>query len=150
MPVKPNRSVPPATVVPILIYSDVRAAVTWLRGAFGFRERVRIGESHRAQLSIGDDGAVIVAEPRGDQFPPDCGRVSHLIRVRVDDVAAHHAHARDFGAHVIDGPNDREYGERDYTVEDLGGHRWNFSQTVRDVEPEDFGCETVEAWSHPG
>jgi len=59
--VRPNQSVPPATVVPILIYPDVRTAVAWLVGAFGFRERVRIGESHRAQLSIGTDGAVIVA-----------------------------------------------------------------------------------------
>ena len=56
--------------------------------------------------------------------------------------------ARDFGAHVVDGPVDRVYGERDYTVEDLGGHRWNFSESTHDVAPEEFGCETVEAWSH--
>ena len=146
---RPNHSVPPAAVVPILIYPDVRAAVTWLSGAFGFRERVRIGESHRAQLCIGADGAVIVSDARGEQLPPDSGHVTHLIRVRVEDVEAHHARARDFGARVLDGPIDREYGERDYTVEDLGGHRWNFSETVRDVTPEEFGCETVEAWLHP-
>ena len=146
---KSNRSVPPATVVPILVYPDVRAAVDWLADAFGFRERVRIGESHRAQLSIGADGAVIVGDVHGEQLPPDSDRVTHIIRVRVDDVDAHHAAARDFGAHVLEGPVDREYGERDYTVEDLGGHRWNFSESVRDVAPEEFGCETVEAWSHP-
>jgi uncharacterized glyoxalase superfamily protein PhnB len=143
---KPNRSVPPPTVVPILVYPDVRAAVAWLGGAFGFRERVRIGESHRAQLSIGADGAVIVGDVSGEQIPPDSGRVTHLVRVRVDDIDAHHARARDFGAQVLDGPVDREYGERDYTVEDLGGHRWNFSESIRDVAPEEFGCETVEAW----
>lgn len=145
---QPNCSVPPATVVPILIYPDVRAAVTWLSAAFGFRERVRIGESHRAQLSIGASGAVIVAEAGGEQYPPEAGRVTHLIRVRVDDVEAHHSSARAFGALVLDGPVERVYGERDYTVEDLAGHHWNFSQTVRDVVPEDFGCETVEAWIH--
>lgn len=145
---KPNRSVPPATVVPILVYPDVRAAVAWLGDAFGFRERVRIGESHRAQLSVGTDGAVIVADVRGEQLPPDAGRVTHLVRVRVEDVDAHYARARDFGAQVLDGPVDREYGERDYTVVDLGGHRWNFSESVRDVAPEDFGCETIDAWSH--
>lgn len=144
----PNRSVPPETVVPILIYPDVRAAVTWLGDAFGFRERVRIGESHRAQLSTGTDGAVIVAESRGEQRAPETGRVTHLIRVRVNDVNDHHSRARDFGARVIEGPTDRVYGERDYTVEDLVGHHWNFSETIRDVAPEDFGCETVEAWSH--
>ena len=143
-----NRSVPPATVVPILIYPDVRAAVAWLGGAFGFRERVRIGESHRAQLSIGADGAVIVGDVHGELLPPEPGRVTHLIRVRVEDVEVHCARARDFGAQVLDGPVDREYGERDYTVEDLGGHRWNFSESLSDVAPEDFGCETVEAWLH--
>ena len=60
-----NRSTPPASVVPVLSYPDVRAAVTWLSAAFGFVERTRIGESHRSQMSIGDDGAVIVAELRG-------------------------------------------------------------------------------------
>ena len=146
---KPNHSVPPAPVVPILVYPDVRAAVDWLAGAFGFRERVRIGESHRAQLSIGTDGAVIVADVHGEQVAPESGRVTHLIRVRVDDVDGHHAKARDFGASVLDGPVDREYGERDYTVEDLAGHRWNFSESIHDVIPEEFGCETVEAWLHP-
>jgi uncharacterized glyoxalase superfamily protein PhnB len=57
-----NRSAPPATVTPVLAYPDVRAAVEWLEAAFGFEERVRIGESHRAQLRVGSDGAVVVAE----------------------------------------------------------------------------------------
>jgi uncharacterized glyoxalase superfamily protein PhnB len=48
---KHNRSVPPATVVPVLSYPDVRAAVAWLSAAFGFAERTRIGDSHRASAS---------------------------------------------------------------------------------------------------
>ena len=56
-----NRSAPPATVTPVLVYPDVRAAVTWLDAAFGFGERVRIGDSHRAQLRVGADGAVVIA-----------------------------------------------------------------------------------------
>jgi hypothetical protein len=47
--VKPNRSIPAATVIPVLIYPDVRAAVAWLRGGFCFEERLRIGEDHRSQ-----------------------------------------------------------------------------------------------------
>jgi uncharacterized glyoxalase superfamily protein PhnB len=43
-----NRSAPPATVTPVLVYPDVRAAVTWLESAFSFEERVRVGEAHRA------------------------------------------------------------------------------------------------------
>src|SRR4030095_15274044 len=48
-----NRSAPPATVTPVLVYEDVRAAVTWLESAFGFGERVRIGDGHRAPLRVG-------------------------------------------------------------------------------------------------
>ena len=47
-----NRSAPPVTVTPVLIYPDVRAAVAWLESAFGFEERVRIGDAHRAQLRV--------------------------------------------------------------------------------------------------
>jgi len=41
--VKQNRSIPSATVIPVLIYQDVREAVAWLGAAFGFAERVQIG-----------------------------------------------------------------------------------------------------------
>jgi uncharacterized glyoxalase superfamily protein PhnB len=139
-----NRSVPPATVVPILAYPDVREAVQWLSAAFGFIERTRIGESHRAQLSIGGDGAMIVAEDRGD---PVAGSGStHVTRVRVDDVDASFEQARAYGARILDGPTDREYGERDFTVEDLAGHRWQFSESVSDVAPEEYGCQTIAPW----
>jgi uncharacterized glyoxalase superfamily protein PhnB len=36
--VKPNRSIPAATVIPVLIYPDVREAVEWLSTAFGYWE----------------------------------------------------------------------------------------------------------------
>ena len=61
---KKNRSVPEATVIPVLIYPDVREAVAWLCQAFEFVERVRIGDNHRSQLRFGD-GALIVADVRG-------------------------------------------------------------------------------------
>ena len=147
---KHNRSVPPATVVPVLAYPDVRAAVAWLSAAFGFAERTRIGESHRAQMSIGTDGAVIVAERRGGTPAPGDG-VTHLIRVRVEDVSAQFERARAHGARVLEPPTDREYGERDCTLEDVAGHRWQFAETVRDVAPEDYGCKTVAPWpGRPG
>ena len=147
---KPNRSVPPATVVPVLSYPDVRAAVAWLSAAFGFVERTRIGEGHRAQMSIGADGAVIVAERRVG-LPAPAGEVAHLIRVRVEDVGAQFERARAHGARVLEPLTDREYGERDCTVEDLAGHRWQFAETVRDVAPEEYGCQTVAPWpNRPG
>jgi uncharacterized glyoxalase superfamily protein PhnB len=147
--VKSNRSIPPATVIPVLVYPDVRAAVSWLTTAFGFVERVRIGESHRAQLSIGDDGAMIVAEPGGEKEPPQSGTVSQLIKLRVEDVQTAFERARSAGARVLEPPTDRPYGERECAVEDLAGHRWQLTQTIRDVAPEEYGCQTIEAWAAP-
>ena len=143
---KANRAVPPPTVVPILVYPDVRAAVTFLTSAFGFVERTRIGEAHRAQLAVGTDGAVIVADVRGEQPPPGSDEVTHLVRVRVADVNAAFARARDHGATVLEEPVDREYGERDCTLADLAGPRWQLAETVADVAPEEFGCKTVSPW----
>jgi uncharacterized glyoxalase superfamily protein PhnB len=141
-----NRSAPPATVTPVLVYPDVRAAVAWLTTAFGFEERVRIGEAHRAQLRVGVDGAVVVADVRGQQVAPDAGRVTHLIKIRVPDVDDAFVRAREAGARVVEEPISYEYGERSCMVEDLAGHRWELTQTVRDVAPEDWGGVTVAPW----
>jgi hypothetical protein len=81
---KVNRSVPAATVIPVLIYPDVGEAVAWLTAAFGFVERLRIGENHRSQLRVGD-GAVIVAEPGGYHRPPSREAVAQYVMVRVPD-----------------------------------------------------------------
>ena len=138
-----NRSAPSATVTPVLVYPDVRAAVAWLREAFGFVERVRIGEDHRSQMQIEDDGAVIVADVSDERQAPQAGAVTHVVKVRVSDVDARCERARAHGARVLQEPIEYEYGERECTVEDLGGHHWQFTQTVRDVAPEEWGGVTV-------
>jgi uncharacterized glyoxalase superfamily protein PhnB len=141
-----NRSAPPATVTPVLIYPDVRAAVDWLESAFGFEERVRIGDGHRAQLRVGEDGSIVVADVRGDQVAPSGGAVTQLVKVRVPDVDAAFARATDAGATAHGEPTTYEYGERSVVVEDLAGHRWELTQSVRDVEPEEWGGVTVAPW----
>jgi uncharacterized glyoxalase superfamily protein PhnB len=136
--VKPNRSIPAATVIPVLIYPDVREAVDWLGAAFGFVERVQIGENHRSQLAFGD-GAVIVGDVRHDRRPPRAGEVTHSVLVRVDSVDAHCERAKAHGATIVMEPADFEYGERQYTAEDPAGHQWTFSETLEDVAPEAWG-----------
>lgn len=138
----PNRSIPSATVIPVLTYPDVRAAVAWLEAAFGFAERVRISVDHRAQLAFGD-GAVIVADTSNERIPPRSGEITHSVVVRVDDVDAHCERARRAGARIMMEPTDFQYGERQYSAEDLAGHRWTFSQTLADVAPEDWGGTTI-------
>jgi uncharacterized glyoxalase superfamily protein PhnB len=137
--VKANRSIPSATVVPVLVYPDVRAAVEWLAAAFGFEERVRIGDYHRSQLRVGGDGAVILGDVRHDRRPPRDDGVSHQVMVRVEDVNAHYAQAVANGARVLMEPTDFEYGERQYSVADLAGHQWTFTQTLADLAPEEWG-----------
>jgi uncharacterized glyoxalase superfamily protein PhnB len=143
---KQNRSIPPVAVIPVLPYPDVRAAVDWLSAAFGFVERTRIGEDHRAQMSIGTDGAMIAADVHGEQQPPPPGIVPHVIKVRVADVQAQFERATAHGARVVEPPAEQPYGELECTVADLAGHRWQFTETVRDVAPEEYGCQTVAPW----
>jgi uncharacterized glyoxalase superfamily protein PhnB len=140
--VRPNRSIPPSGVIPVLTYPDVRAAVAWLENAFGFAERVRIGEDHRSQMDAGA-GAVIIADVRHGQVPPRRGEVTHAVMVRVEDARAHCSHAREHGARILMEPTDFPYGERQYSAEDLAGHVWTFSETVADVLPEEWGGTTV-------
>ena len=139
---KSNRSIPQSTVIPQLVYADVREAVRWLSEAFGFEERVQIGEGHRSQLNVGD-GAVIAMEEHRDRRPPRPGEVTQSVMVRVEDVRAHCERARAHGARIVSEPQDYMYGERQYTAEDPAGHQWTFSETIADVAPEEWGGVSV-------
>ncbi|HET7233804.1 MAG TPA: VOC family protein [Longimicrobium sp.] len=129
-----NRSIPNTTVIPVLAYPDVAEAVEWLCRAFGFAERLRIGD-HRAQLMVGE-GAVVAAE--GDPVADTLPRGGSTM-VRVDDVDAHHARAVEHGARILQPPADHAYGERQYTALDHAGHAWTFTQSIADVDPAEWG-----------
>jgi uncharacterized glyoxalase superfamily protein PhnB len=124
-----NRSMPPGVIIPELPYDDVNAAAEWLCQAFGFKQRLRIG-NHRCQLSFGE-GSVIAIERK------EPGMSSVL--VHVDNVDTHFERVKQLGARIINPPTDYPFGERQYTVEDIGGHRWTFSQTIADVDPATWG-----------
>jgi uncharacterized glyoxalase superfamily protein PhnB len=138
-----NRSIPPSQVTPVLTYPDVRAAVDWLRAAFGVTEHVWIGPNHRAQLMF-ESGSIIAADATRERAAPVAGAgETHSVMVRVDDARAHCERARAHGAEILQEPTDWEYGERQYSCRDLAGHRWTFSQTLHDAEPESWGGTTV-------
>jgi predicted enzyme related to lactoylglutathione lyase len=130
-----NRSMPSSTVIPELACRDVLAASEWLCGAFGFSQRVVIGD-HRVQMSVqsGDAGGHLVLVGSADGTPAST-------MVRVDDADGHCERARAFGAQILNDPTDYPYGERQYNAVDPEGHRWTFSQTVADVDPRTWGGE---------
>jgi uncharacterized glyoxalase superfamily protein PhnB len=135
-----NRSIPSATVVPVLAYPDVREAVGWLEKHFGFRERLQIAD-HRSQIKVGG-GAMIVAEYIGGrENRPETAKsyFGHQIMVRVPDVNAHYERVKALGAEILQPPVDHMYGERQYEVKDIGGHRWTFSETLSDADPAEWG-----------
>jgi len=131
-----NRSVPPCGVIPVLRYPDPGKAAEWLERAFGFSVRLRIA-NHRIQMWAGE-GCVTVAE--GDVTPNNCC----VVQVRVEDALAHCERARAAGAKIVTEPTDHMYGERQYNAEDFHGHRWDFTETLRDVEPESWGGTSVK------
>jgi uncharacterized glyoxalase superfamily protein PhnB len=131
-----NRSIPRATVIPVLAYTDVNQAAEWLCKAFGFTVRLRIG-NHRVQLNVGE-GAVIVKEMGVNEINAGQG-MGHSIMIRVENADAHHDQAKAHGARITQEPVTQPYGERQYNAHDFAGYSWTFSQSVADVHPQEWG-----------
>jgi uncharacterized glyoxalase superfamily protein PhnB len=120
-------------IIPCLQYRDACAAIDWLCRAFGFE---------RHALHDGPDGTVAHAEIRlGPAFvmlgsgnnprfkwksPLDAGFVTQSIYIVLDDVDAHHAHAKAAGAEIVLDLHTTDYGSRDYSARDPEGHLWHF------------------------
>ncbi|MGH3438077.1 MAG: VOC family protein [Sciscionella sp.] len=87
-------------------------------------------------------------DARDEQQPPQDGITTQVLKVRAEDVNAHFERARSHCARILEPPTDREYGECECTLEDLAGHRWQFTQTIRDVAPEEYDCTSIDPWRH--
>jgi uncharacterized glyoxalase superfamily protein PhnB len=137
----PNRSAPRSLITPVLPVEDVRAAVAWYVDVLGLVEHVRIGDGHRAQLGVdGSRAELVVRERRSDEAREAGGA---QVMFRVHDVRATLDAARRAGAHGDESPHDHAYGERQAAFVDPFGHAWVLTQTLRDVDPEEWGGTTV-------
>jgi uncharacterized glyoxalase superfamily protein PhnB len=128
------------TVVPQLPYEDIRAALSFLERAFGFREvatsrmvsadgrilhsYVEVGNS---MIGIGSQGA------HGAVSPKTAGSASQYISVYIEDIDAHYERALAAGARIDRGPHNHAREYRVYEALDLEGHRWRFLQWLREV-----------------
>ena len=149
MPQNPPEGTP--SVMPYLHYEDAAAALEFLTGALGFRERFRMdgenGQIAHAEVETGDKGVVMIGQP-GDGYknPKNLGAKStHSIYVYVDDVDEHFARAKDAGGTILREPEDQFYGDRNYCVADPEGHEWYFATHVREVSSEELQAAMASA-----
>jgi uncharacterized glyoxalase superfamily protein PhnB len=126
-----NGAAPSPTICPTLRYRKAKAAVAFLKDAFGFTEVALYeggdGVVHHAELAYGN-GMVMLASARNDspfgRIAKDLGAVS--VYVVVEDADAHHARAVAAGAEIVLPLRDQDYGSRDYSARDPEGNIWSF------------------------
>jgi hypothetical protein len=92
-----NRSMPRSIVIPELVYPNIGDAIDWLCQAFGFTLRIRIAD-HRAQLNVGNGGAVVLIEQSADVS------LRTAVMVRVEDVTLHYDRTKRSGEGLFGKP----------------------------------------------
>jgi uncharacterized glyoxalase superfamily protein PhnB len=136
-----NRSVPSDSVIPHISYQNVVEACEWLTRVFGFREAFRYGEPVSGiQMYLGQAYLMLHCVPEGRLSPAQLGYGTQMLTVFVEDVDAHYAKAVAEGAKIVEELQETVYGERQYGVEDLDGHKWLFSRHTKDLDPADWGA----------
>jgi uncharacterized glyoxalase superfamily protein PhnB len=140
-----NRSVPTSTILAHICYRDLAAACAWLTRVFGFTEYYRYGQPLSGiQLYLGD-AHIMISGPREGRFEPPgkLGLCTQMLTIIVPDVEAHYANTKRHRATIWEELQETVYGEKQYGVTDLEGHRWLFSQHACDVDPESWGATVV-------
>lgn len=136
-----NRSVPTDSMLAHLAYRNVVEACDWLVRVFGFVELYRYGEPvSGVQMHLGGAHIMLTSSRLNLQSPAEAGGRTQMLTIMVAGVEAHFARSRREGAKVWEELHETVYGERQYGVEDPEGHRWIFSQHVRDLSPDEWGA----------
>jgi uncharacterized glyoxalase superfamily protein PhnB len=128
------------TVIPQLPYEDIRAALSFLERAFGFREiptsrmEGADGVIHHAIVEFGDSVIGIGTQGAHGAVSPKSGGIeSQYLSVAVADVEAHYQRALAAGAQIARALREHHA----YEALDLEGHRWRFiHQRLREVPQE--------------
>ena len=91
------------------------------------------------------DAHIMLAGPRpgATETPAKLGYVTQMLTVIVPNVEAHYTRTKREGGTLWEELHETVYGERQYGVSDLEGHRWLFSEHARDLNPESWGATVV-------
>ena len=124
-----SRPVRIGAACPDLPVADCPAAIRYYCDVLGFTKVFD-------DALLGFDRTLYACVARGDlKLTLDWHRsdeVAHKVHLmaEVDDVDALHAELSGRGAKIVGELTDRPWGERDFTVEDLDGHKIGFTMTV--------------------
>ncbi|MDP3493083.1 MAG: VOC family protein, partial [Hyphomonadaceae bacterium] len=140
---------------PALCYVNPRAAIDFIRDAFGFELDLLIedeaGNLAHSQMAYGDGKIMVGNEWSADHKSPQsigmkCTQTVHMhLQESID---AHCEKARRAGAEIIAECETQFYGDRTYRARDPEGHIWTFSQTVEAMTPEEWDKKTgLKTWS---
>jgi catechol 2,3-dioxygenase-like lactoylglutathione lyase family enzyme len=111
-----------------LVVGDVLAAVDFYTRKLGFTLGLLWGEPTRfAGVNLGD---VQIFLAQGTPNPRGCS-----VQFVVGDADALFAFHRAGGVEVVEPPDDRDYGLRDYTIRDLHGYELGFGHYIFNTGP---------------
>ena len=143
------------SITPAISYLDPRAALDFLRNAFGFELDLLIedenGNVAHSQMAYGDGKIMVGTEWSANHKSPKsigglCTQTVHMHLT--ENIDAHCESARKSGAEIIAECETQFYGDRTYRARDPEGHIWTFSQTVEVMTPAEWDKNTgLKTWS---
>lgn len=132
-------------ITPALFYQNPRAALDFLRDAFGFELDMLLedenGNLAHSQMAFGEGRIMVGTEWSDDhKSPKSIGlKCTQTVHLQLDDgIDAHCEQARKSGAEIMQEPTTQFYGDRTYRARDPEGHIWTFAQTVEVMSPDQW------------
>ncbi|QGQ99300.1 glyoxalase [Paenibacillus psychroresistens] len=139
-----NRSIPTNSILPHIYYENLADVINWLSEVFGFVEHFRFevpdGQLHGVMMHHGDAWVMLKNSVRTLTSPAKLSFATQSLMVFIEDIDEHYLHTIASGARIVEQLFDSEYGERQYSAQDLEGHLWTFSKHIRDVSPDSWGA----------
>jgi PhnB protein len=139
------------TITPHIVVHDGKAAVDWYIRALGAQEGLRIELPNGkllVELRFGEALMMLADEfPEMGIVSPRTLRGTYMaLYLTVEDVDAVWHRALEAGAEIFVPLDDSFWGDRQGQIIDPFGHRWGFSQHLRDVSPEEIRAAAIAAF----